>query len=497
MPLNSYSDTSMKIVRSTIFVALMAFVVTSCKDKVQEVTPGDGTAETANPDWTTESHSGDGTPNYDIVFPQSQVNTLEITMTAADWTAIKTDMQTLTGTAFGTRSSGSQGGGGVPGGNPPNGGNGGGAPGGGGLDLIGGTPIYVATTLKFNGKAWNKVGFRLKGNSSLSSTWGAGIYKLPFRLKFDEFEDKYPEINNQRLYGFKELSMSPAYADNSLIREKVVADIFRMGGVAAARTAFYKVYINFGEGAKYCGIYTMVEIIDDTMVKDQFGETKGNIYKPESTFQSFVQSQFEKKNNETAADYSDVQAFVTALNSTDRTTNAAQWRANLEKTFNVDNYLKYLAINNTIVNWDSYGAMAHNYYLYNSPTNKLTWIPWDHNMSMTSSATGGGMSRSAVSLAMTEVGTGWPLIRNVAADPVYYAKYKQYVRSFADNVFTTAKMNELFEKYTTLVTPYVTGTEKEVSPYTNLTSTTAFTASLAELKQHVVTRNQAVNTFLK
>lgn len=241
----------------------------------------------------------------------------------------------------------------------------------------------------------------------------------------------------------------------------------------------------------------MVEIIDDTMVKDQFGEKKGNIYKPESTFQSFVQSQFEKKNNETAADYSDVQAFVTALNSTDRTTNAAQWRANLEKTFNVDNYLKYLAINNTIVNWDAYGAMAHNYYLYNSPTNKLTWIPWDHNMSMTSSATGGGMSRSAVSLAMTEVGTGWPLIRNVAADPVYYAKYKQYVRSFADNVFTTAKMNELFEKYTTLITPYVTGTEKEVAPYTNLTSTAAFTSSLAELKQHVITRNQAVNTFLK
>ena len=166
MPLNSYFDTFMKIIRSTLFVALMAFLATSCKDKVQEVTPGDGTAETANPDWTTESHSGDGSPNYDIVFPQSQVNTLEITMTAADWTAIKTDMQTLTGTAFGTRSSGSQGGGGIPGGNPPNGGNGG------GLDLIGGDPIYVTTTLKFNGKTWNKVGLRLKGNSSLSSIWG-------------------------------------------------------------------------------------------------------------------------------------------------------------------------------------------------------------------------------------------------------------------------------------------------------------------------------------
>lgn len=476
----------MKPIRFLLIIAFLFGAVTACKDKTEDITPD---PITANSDWTTESHSNDADPNYDVIFPQNQVNTLEITMTAADWTSIKTDMQTKSGTAFGA------GGGNTPGGAPR------GAPGGngaGGLDIIPGDPIYVAATMKFNGKTWNKAGFRLKGNSSLSSTWRAGIYKLPFRLKMDEFEDTYPEIKDQRLYGFKELSMSPAFSDNSLIREKVVADIFRMGGVAAARTAFYKVYINFGDGAKYCGVYTMVEVIDDSMVKNQFGENKGNIYKPESTFQTYVQSQFEKKNNETTPDYSDVQAFVTALNSTDRTTNAAQWRANLEKTFNMDNYLKYLAINNTIVNWDAYGAMAHNYYLYNSPANKLTWIPWDHNMSMTNTAGGGGgMSRSAVSLAMTEVGTGWPLLRYVATDPVYYAKYKQYVRTFADNVFTTAKMNELFDKYTTLITPYVNGIEKEVAPYTNLTNTAAFISALATLKQHVVTRNQDVNTFLK
>ncbi len=485
----------MKSIHYTLLTAALLWVASACKDKNTDLVP-----QNANSDWTTESHSNDVAPNYDIVFPQNQVNTLEITMTAADWTAIKADMQSKSGTAFGAGGGTSQGGmapGGMLGGIPP-GGNGAG-----GLDLIPGDPIYVATTMKFNGKAWNNVGFRLKGNSSLSSIWRAGIYKLPFRLKMDEYEDKYPEIDNQRFYGFKELSMSPAFSDNSLIREKVVADIFRMGGVAAARTAFYKVYLNFGDGLKYCGVYTMVEIIDDTMVKDQFGEDKGNIYKPESTFQTFVQSQFEKKNNETAADYSDVQAFVAALNSTDRTTNAAQWRANLEKTFNVDHYLKFLAINNTIVNWDTYGAMAHNYYLYNSPTNKLMWIPWDHNMSMTSTAGGGnaggagGGGRAAVSLAMTEVGTGWPLIRYVAADPVYYAKYKQYVRTFTDEVFTTAKMNELFDKYTNLITPYVNGTEKEVAPYTNLTNTAAFATALTALKQHVSTRNQAVNTFLK
>ncbi|MES2340275.1 MAG: CotH kinase family protein, partial [Pseudomonadota bacterium] len=45
--------------------------------------------------------------------------------------------------------------------------------------------------------------------------------------------------------------------------------ILRMAGVPAAQTAFYRVFIDFGAGLKYCGVYTMVEVIDDTMVKDQ------------------------------------------------------------------------------------------------------------------------------------------------------------------------------------------------------------------------------------
>lgn len=457
----------MKLNLFTLLTATLIWVAVSCKEKT--VDPAVNPTDT-NPDWTEASHGKDAESNYTTVFPQNQVNTLEITMTAADWSAIRANMKVLKGSDFGA-----------------------GGTGGMGPVSSADEPDYVAVTMKFNSKVWNKVGFRLKGNSSLSSSWRSGIYKLPFRLNFDEFEDTYTEIKDQRFYGFKELSMSPGFNDNSLIREKVAADIFRQAGIATAQTAFYKVYINFGDGLKYCGVYTMVEVIDDTMVKQQFGEDDGNIYKPESSFVSFNQAQFEKKNNKTAADYSDVQAFISALNSPDRTTNPTQWRANLEKILYVDQYLKYLAVNNTIVNWDAYGAMAHNFYLYNSPTKKLNWIPWDLNEAM---LTTGGGSR-AVSLGMTEVAKTWPLLRYVADDAIYYAKYKQYVREFNDNVFTTTKMNALFDQYTNLITPFVNGTEKEVKPYSHLTSTATFTSALPTLKQHVVTRNQAVKDFLK
>ncbi len=461
----------MNKLRFVLPTVIFLFWVSACKPKAEEVSPDTGT----NPDWATESHSNDVAPDYTIVFPQNAVNTLEITIRKTQWDSIRTDMKVKYGNDFGT---------------------GGGGMGGGGGAISFGTdePDYFAVTMKFNEKTWTNVGFRLKGNSSLNSIWRSGVYKLPFRLKMDEFEDQFPAIKNQRFYGFQELSMSPGYNDNSLMREKVASDIFREAGVPAARTAFYKVYINFGEGKKYCGIYTMVEVVDDTMIQNQFAEdpeAKGNIYKPESTFQTFQQSAFEKKNNEDKPDYSDVQAFVAALNATNRTSDASTWRTNLEKVFNVDHYLKYLAVNNTIVNWDAYGAMAHNHYLYNSPTRKLIWIPWDHNESMKTTG------RNAVSLAMTEVAKSWPLIRYVADDAVYYAKYKQYVAEFTNNVFTAAKMGALFDKYHNLIAPYVNGTEVEQKPYSNLSSTSSFVSELAALKTHVSTRNQAVASFLK
>ncbi len=449
-------------------VAFSLWLLIACTKSNDTVSPTN-----SNPDWTTESHSTDADPNYTMVFPQDKVNSLEITMTKETWQEIRTDMISVKGGDFGA--------GGTQVGGP------------GGVNSTT-EPKYVSVSLKFNGKTWQNVGFRLKGNSSLSSIWRGGINKLPFRMQFDEFEDKYPEIKNQRLYGFKEVSMSPAFKDNSLIREKVAADIFRMAGIPAAQTAFYKVYINFGDGLKYCGVYTMIEAVEDTMLKSQFGEKsgtppEGNLYKPESTFQNFSQTQFEKKTNEDAADWSDVQAMITALNATTRTSNPTLWRENLEKTFNADHFVKWLAVNTTLVSWDTYGAMTHNHYLYNHSTKKLMWIPWDNNEALTSNA--------RVQLSLTGVANNWPLINYIANDPVYYAKYKTYVKDFNDNIFTTTKTNEIFDKATALITPYVNGTEKEEKPYSNLTNTTSFTAALPILKQHVISRNQAVATFIK
>jgi hypothetical protein len=425
-----------------------------------------------NPDWTAATHEKIS-PNYAVVFPQEAVNTIEITLTAAQWTGVRANMMTLWGFDFGSKRG--------PGGAFP-------------AD----DPDYVAVPVKFNGKQWKKVGWRLKGNSTLSSAWGQGNYKLPFRLKFNEFEDAIPAIKGQRFYGFKELSFSPGRTDNSLIREKVTADIFRLGGVPAARTTFFKVYIDFGAGLRYCGVYGGVEVIDDSMVKDQFGDDKGNLYKPESALRAFNEAEFEKKNNKTS-DYSDVQGLITALNSPLRTVNPTQWRAGLEAVFDVTHFLTWLAIDNAIVNWDSYGTMSHNYYLYNHPTRKLTWIPWDHNeaMSGSPSTTGTpGPGARGLSLTMNEVSANWPLIRYLIDDPMYNATYRAKLKAFNDGPFSQAAMNAMFDKYHTMISPFVVGANGEQSNATYLTSPNQFLNALSELKTHVAARKALISGFV-
>lgn len=435
---------------------------------------------TYNVDWSYASH-GKADHNYDVVFPQESVNKMEITMTASQWSSVKTNMKALFGYDFGA--------GGQKGGEFPD-----------------GESDYIDVTLAFNGKVWKNVGFRLKGNSSLAQAWGEGNYKLPFKFNFDKFEDDYPAITNQHFYGFKELSFSPGFKDQSLMREKLATDIFRLAGIAAAQTAFYQVYIDFGAGLKYCGVYTAVEIPEDNLIKSQLGEENGNTYKPESYLKTFAEDEFDKKSNEDEADFSDVQEFITLLNSSTRTSDAAQWRTDLEGVFNIPHFLKYLAINNVMVNWDSYGVMPHNYYLYNHSEDHLTWIPWDHNEALSgnpgitgtsSSSSGPGANHTPLSLTMNEVSDNWPLVKYVAADPIYYENYKVYMQDFIQNVWTDEVIHELINHHYELISPYAIGTNGEQSGYSYLSGSSSFTSAYTDLKSHVSGRRTTAEQFLQ
>ncbi len=422
-------------------------------------------------DWTEETHSKDADPNFIEVFEDNAVKRLDIVITEDRWQNMLDDMTDTYGT-FGA----------------------GGGPGGGLVDSDE-NPIFVPGEVFYNGIEWYRVGVRFKGNSSLQSSWRNGILKMSFKLDFDEFEDDYPQIDNQRFYGFKKLSLKNNFDDKSMLREKVAGDVFRNAGLVGSHTAFYTVYVDHGDGPIYFGVYTLVEEVDDTVLDEQFSDDDGNLYKPDGDAASFAsgtydEDEYVKKTNEDEADFTDVSSLLAILHDGSRTTDAAIWRTNLEAVFETDVFLKYLAVNTVIQNWDTYGKMTHNYFLYNDPdTSKLTWIPWDNNEALQLGKMGGSLPLDFSGLNAAE----WPLIGYLYQDTVYKSQYDTYVQEVVDGAFNTSTIQSLYSTYSALIQPYAT---TEINGYTFLNNSSEFQAAVNELNSHVASRAAAVNAYL-
>ncbi|MCK0156782.1 CotH kinase family protein [Cellulophaga sp. F20128] len=458
-------------------------IVATEEQEVYEETYADADFEAT--DWTVSSHSKDGDPNFDEVFEDAAVKRLDIVITAARWQSMLDDMTETYG-QFGGNTGGNAGGG------PPPGGNGGGA----GLIEFEENPIFVPAQVFYEGNEWYKVGVRFKGNSSLQSSWSGGILKLSMKLDFDEFEDYYPQIKNQRFYGFKKLSLKNNYLDKSMLREKVAADVFRNAGLASSHTAFYTVYVDHGEGPIYFGVYTLVEEVDDTVIDTQFSSDNGNLYKPDGTGASFAvgtfsEDVFVKKTNEDEADFTDIQSLFEVLHAENRTSDPEAWRSNLEAIFDTDTFLNYLAVNTVIQNWDTYGRMTHNYFLYNSPdTEQLTWIPWDNNEALQDGNMEGSLALDFTDLNTTE----WPLIGYLYQDATYKATYDAYVQNTIETSFESNSTQTTYATYASLLEPYAT---TEVSGYTFLNSSSDFQAAVSELNNHATARAAAATNYLQ
>jgi len=418
-------------------------------------------------DWTTHTHSKDADPDFEEVFDNTQVKRFDIVITSGRWRSMLNDVTNTYG----------------PFGQPA-----------GGL-VEAEDPIFVPAEVFYNGTQWYRVGVRFKGNSSLQNSWHRGILKLPFKLDFDEFEDDYPQIKNQRFYGFKKLSLKNNYDDRSFLREKVTAEIFSNAGLAVSHTAFYAVYIDHGNGPEYFGLYTLVEEVDDTVIDTQFSNDDGNLYKPEDTGASFVEgsfseTDFEKKTNEDDGDWTDIQDMFAAWHDEARMTDPESWRTNLEAIFDTDVFLNYLAVNTVVQNWDTYGRMTQNYYLYNNPDNaKLAWIPWDFNEALQD-----GRIVGALDLDFSNIQTGaWPLIEYLYADDVYKDMYDEFVRDAVEGPFDGTAIQTLYADYASLIEPYAIS---ERRGYTFLNSSNDFQQAITELNQHVTNRNAAVEDYL-
>jgi spore coat protein H len=450
--------------KKTLIITILSFMLFACSKDFMN--PQDDI-----------SHSVNTTPDYPAVFNQNKINKIEIVVTSKLWDSVMNNIDTVITNYQRER----------------------------GFTTVKNAKLRnlrtVPVVVRFNGKAWNRVGFKLLDSQGMISGLVNGSQKLPFSLELDKFGAIYPEIQGQKMYGFKQLTFQAATDDYSLIREKVVADMYKEMNVPYPQTAFCEVNINFGNNSIYCGIYTISEGMNEQFLENTFNEKTGNLHRPNSFLNTFNQAEFEQITNKNNLNYTDIQRFIAAVNQPIRKTNPAKWRNDLEETFDVNSFIKWLAINTTMGNGDKYGKWARNYYLYSSPSKKLTWLDFDNTRSfqnpiLLTPTTATAAEKTAVSLDLKNVDATWVLIRNIAEDEVYFAEYRKQIKEFR-RFFNETYMNSLFEKHTIFIRDYINGSKVERVPYTNLRNTSDFEKALPALKTWVSDRNKAIDEFLK
>lgn len=367
---------------------------------------------------------------------------------------------------------------------------------------------YYAVDVTINGETLSNVALRTKGNNTLTSVASSDSDRYSFKIDFDYFND------GENYYGLKKLNLNNNYGDASYMREYISYRIMGEMGIPVPATSYTHITINGEEW----GLYLAVEPIDEVFLERTFGDSTGDLYKPDGTGADLVyrgddMSEYPGlvlKTNEETSDGSAVLDLMKALESGE----------GLEDVLDVDEVLRYLAANVALANYDSYlGNTTHNYYLYEQD-GRFTIVPWDYNYSFggfgggevdiyeptnQSMGMGGGrrgdMENAEAQTAEGEntgeeqtaqmpegmerpdnmgmdmpegmerpegMGGGMggsnekPLVDTLLSQDVLLAQYESYLAEIAETYFTEAYMSQIVSETAEMIAPYV---EKDATAF--------------------------------
>lgn len=311
------------------------------------------------------------------------------------------------------------------------------------------------------GETLRNVGFRMRGQFSLRESRD----KKPWKIDTDFY------VEGQEYRNLKQLMFINNIGDPTMLGEKVAYDLLAFAGVPASHVSFVELWIDIsddGEDPVFWGVYTMVERVDRKFLASRFGNDSdhGNLYKASHAQRGPMdliyhgdsiedyptqdgQYAYGKATNEDEGDYSDVVNLARVIDGTSYTSTEDFAQA-LEEVFEVDTFLRYMAVMNALATWDYYPYTGNNFFLYNNPaTGKFEWIPWDLTM--------GGDPRSPI-FELTDFGLveRAPLYDNVFEVERYRWKYAAYLDLLVKNRFNYASVNASTSRLHQLIAPYVT-----------------------------------------
>ena len=282
-----------------------------------------------------------------------------------------------------------------------------------------------------------KASIRFKGNYSYSVT--AGGPARPMKIDVDKFEP------GRRLCGLKTINLNTGPLDPSLMREPLAYSAFRAAGVPAPRTAFARVRLTV-QGLydqRDLGWYVVVEQVDEEFLARHFGRSDGLLLKPEILRgMPYLGARWEKyadrynaKGLITEPGARRFIQFMQLVHFADDVTFARR----LGEFVEVNQFLRFLAVQALIANLDSLLTTGHNYYLYED-RGRYRFLPWDMNLSF------GAFGAVASSAEQADLSIRRPhvppnrLIERVLGTPALRQQYERVARELAEQVVTKERL---------------------------------------------------------
>lgn len=319
---------------------------------------------------------------------------------------------------------------------------------------------YTECDVEIDGEVFSSVGLRAKGNNSLRLVNEYGLERYSLKIEFDHFQD------GNTYYGLDKLSLDSSYQDNSYMKNYLAYDMVDYMGVPSPLCSYVWVTVN-GED---WGLFLAVEEPEEAFARRNYGADHGKLYKPDyRSLEAENRDVALQYTTEDPADYDNIfrnAKFESNAEDQARLIGALKTLSegtDLESAVNVDEVLRYFAVQVFVVNLDSYlGRTGHNYFLYEED-GIISMLPWDYNLAFATYSLGMPDPVNDAELyvnypidtpASGEIMTNRPLYHNLMKNDEYFAKYHAYFDQFIREYFESG----YFVKKTA-------GTAKMISPY--------------------------------
>lgn len=295
-------------------------------------------------------------------------------------------------------------------------------------------------SVEYNGIKFDNVGIRTKGNLSLRSVVNTDSERYSFKLSFDEY------VNNQTLYGISKINLNNNYSDASYMREFLTYELAETMGLPTPGYSYVNLYVN----GELKGCYLAVEQIGTAYLERHFGNSYGALYKAEMSGNGGDLGWYGNDLDSYGAlvlksETSNGDVLLDMLNELNN-------GSDYESVLDVEQVLKYIALNVVTVNWDSYlGSNKQNYYLYEND-GVFSVLPWDFNM-----AFGGGPGGSSILIDEPTQGSlsERPLIAKLLAVDAYKEKYHALIQTAIEGYLSDDNFKARVQELSALISSSV------------------------------------------